>query len=137
MIDSDLGTGKTEWFYRQIIKNAPLGQNIICLVPRRSLAKALAKRFGISDYEDAKEAGAKGRHDMDTRMMSVCTNSSLILINPQNPLDVLFLDESDLNIQHLLGGAVQDDQREALIYHNLELVRQAEYVICTQSQKKA
>jgi len=133
VIDSDLGTGKTEWFYRQVIKGAPLGNKVICLNPRRSLAKATAERFGIVDYEDAKKAGKKGRHDMDTRMMSVCTNSSLILINPQNPLDVVFLDESDLNIQHLLGGAVPDNIREDLIYHNLEMVRHAEYVICAQS----
>ncbi|TGO03304.1 hypothetical protein PN36_09020 [Candidatus Thiomargarita nelsonii] len=129
VIDSDLGTGKTEWFYNNVIKDAPLGQNVLCQNPRRSLAKATALRFGIVDYEDAKQA----RTLMDYRMMSLCINSSLKLVNPKTPADVLFLDESDLIILHLLGGAVPDKIREELIYHNIEITRNAKHVICAQS----
>ena len=126
VIDSDLGTGKTGWFYNQVIKDAPLGRQVVCLNPRRSLAKATAKRFGIVDYEDAK------KERIDCRLMSLCINSSLQLINPSEPLDVVFMDESDLLIQHLLGGAVPDKIREELIYHNLEMVGNASHVIRAQ-----
>jgi len=133
VIDSDLGTGKTEWFYNNVIKDAPLGQNVLCQNSRRSLAKATALRFGIVDYEDFKQATEKERHLMDCRMMSLCVNSSLKLVNPKDPIDVLFLDESDLIILHLLGGAVPDKIREDLIYHNIEITRNAKHVICAQS----
>jgi len=133
VIDSDLGTGKTEWFYVKVIKNRSLGRHIVCLIPRRSLAKTTATRFFILDYEEYKNAGFKKRRNMDTRALSVCTNSSLTLINPAESQNVVFMDESDLNIQHLFSGAVSDNIREQLIYHNLEMVRNADYVICAQS----
>jgi hypothetical protein len=133
VIDSDLGTGKTEWFYNNVIKDAPLGQNVLCQNSRRSLAKATALRFDIVDYEEFKQATGRMRQLMDCRMMSLCVNSSLQLVNPKDPIDVLFLDESDLIILHLLGGAVPDKIREDLIAHHIEITRNAKHVICAQS----
>jgi hypothetical protein len=129
VIDSDLGTGKSKWFYNQYIKDDNSSNKIAVMVPRRALAKATAKNYIIVDYEDAKLS----KYINDILKIALCVNSALQLINSDEPLDVVFLDEFDLTIQHLLGNAVPSDIREELIYHIIEIIRNAKHVVCAQS----
>jgi hypothetical protein len=129
MIDGDLGTGKSQWFYKKYIKKAKPQQSIIVIVPRRSLAKIAATSYGIVDYEDAKN----DKLIKDISKMSICINSILKLINSDKPIDVLFLDEFDLTIQHLVGNAVPENIREDLIFHFLEIINNAKHVVCAQN----
>jgi hypothetical protein len=129
VIDSDLGTGKSKWFYNQYIKDGNPHMRIVVMVPRRTLAEATANTYGIVNYQDAKKRDYKN----DIHKIALCVNSSLQLINPNEPIDVLFLDEFDLTIQHLLGNAVPSEIREELIYHVIEIIRNAKHVVCAQS----
>jgi hypothetical protein len=129
VIDSDLGTGKSQWFYNQYIEGDKLNIRIVAMLPRRILAEALANRYAIVNYKDAKKSDFKN----DIRQIALCVNSALQLINSDEPIDVVFLDEFDLTIQHLLGNAVSSDIREELIYHVIEIIRNAKHVVCAQS----
>jgi hypothetical protein len=129
VIDSDLGTGKSQWFYNQYIEGDKLNLRIVAMLPRRILAEALANRYAIVNYKDAKKSDFKN----DIRQIALCVNSALQLINSDEPIDVVFLDEFDLTIQHLLGNAVPSEIREELIYHVIEIIRNAKHVVCAQS----
>jgi len=129
VIDSDLGTGKSQWFYNQYIEGDQLNLRIVAMLPRRILAEALANRYAIVNYKDAKKSDFKN----DIRQIALCVNSALQLINSNQPIDVVFLDEFDLTIQHLLGNAVPSEIREELIYHVIEIIRNAKHVVCAQS----
>jgi hypothetical protein len=129
VIDSDLGTGKSQWFYNQYIEGDKLNLKIVAMLPRRILAEALASRYTIVNYKDAKKSDFKN----DLRQIALCVNSALQLINSDEPIDVLFLDESDLTILQLLGDAVPSEIREELIYHVIEIIRNAKHVVCAQS----
>ncbi len=129
VIDSDLGTGKSQWFYNQYIEGDKLNLRIVAMLPRRILAEALANRYAIVNYKDAKKSDFKN----DIRQIALCVNSALLLINSDEPIDVLFLDESDLTILQLLGDAVPSEIREELIYHIIEIIRNAKHVVCAQS----
>jgi hypothetical protein len=129
VIDSDLGTGKSQWFYNQYIEGDKLNLRIVAMLPRRILAEALANRYTIVNYKDAKKSDFKN----DLRQIALCVNSALLLINSDEPIDVLFLDESDLTILQLLGDAVPSEIREELIYHVIEIIRNAKHVVCAQS----
>lgn len=128
MIDGDYNTGKSEWFYQKYINNDRF-KTVVVVSPRRSLAKLAAKRYGITDYEDAKNKKAKSK----ILQLSLCINSITKLVNPSESVDVLFLDECNLIMEQIFGDTIDNDYREELLYHFFEVISNAKHVICAQS----
>ncbi len=137
IIDSDLGTGKTQWFFSKIVTvESPLGKLIVALSPRRALSKATAERDknGIMlDYEIVKAFDKKTKKIIDTRCIATCVNSLHQVVDSKIHQDVIFLDEIDLTIQHLYGGAIKDHERRSIIVNLLNTIANASHVIACQS----
>lgn len=129
-IDSDLGTGKSQWFYNNYIQHADNSTNILVITARRALSKLAAQRYQIIDYEDAKRN--KITKQSQGFKLSICVNSLLTLVDSNVRVDVIFIDEIELLIQHLTGDAVDNDIREELLLHVYEIIGNAKHVICAQ-----
>ncbi|MEN8173632.1 MAG: plasmid replication protein, CyRepA1 family, partial [Chloroflexota bacterium] len=134
VMESGMGTGKTEWLKQNVFCNQGL-ENVLAILPRRILAKVMAERVGAVDYEEVKSASPKKLHYMDTRKLVGVSNSLEKLgFTGNEQLDVIVLDESDLNFQHLFGGTFSGFERTKTFNILKGLVKNAEYVICCQAQ---
>jgi hypothetical protein len=139
VINSGLGTGKTEWIKR----NCLCGQfeSVLIMPPRRSLAKNMALRFSdqsleivVLDYEDVKTASPKERREMDTRMMTVVPNSlSKVGLTGSEFHDVVVLDEIELLIHHIYSKAIPENERQDIIKRFRSLIKNGDIAICAQA----
>jgi hypothetical protein len=103
VIDSDLGTGKTEWIKNHI--NQYKGKSIVYISPRIALAMAAAIRLGMDDYQVVKNL-ISGKFNL-----SVCINSLLKKVSSDDKIDILILDEIDQTIKQLLSNTISSKDR--------------------------
>ncbi|MEN8220634.1 MAG: hypothetical protein ABFS56_30645, partial [Pseudomonadota bacterium] len=133
VIDSGLGTGKTEWIKQNGFNN-PMLEEVLALLPRRTLAKNLANRLGAADYEDVKSVPGK-RSGMDARKLACVPNSLVTLdFTGNEQLDCIVLDEVELLIHHLFSKAVKEHERSDMLRVLKGLIKNADYVIGAQAQ---
>lgn len=124
VVDSDLGTGKTEWIKTHINKHKY--SSIVYISPRIALAMAAAVRLGIDDYQAIKNPSF-GRLNL-----SVCINSLLKKVSNDDQIDILILDEIDQTIKQLLSNTINSRERQSH-FHNLKMViKNAKHVLITQ-----
>jgi hypothetical protein len=138
VIESGLGTGKTEWLKQNVFKNPDI-ETVLDILPRIALAKDSSNRLEAANYEDIKAASPQERHDMDTDKV-ICVSNSLELLNallefPDDKVfDAIVLDESELNIHHFFGDTFSVPEREAMLAILKRWIKNAKYVICCQAQ---
>jgi hypothetical protein len=124
VVDSDLGTGKTEWIKTHIDKYK--GKSIVYISPRIALAMAAAIRLGMDDYQVVKNL-ASGKLNL-----SVCINSLLRKVSSDDKIDILILDEVDQTIKQLLSNTISSKDRQRH-FDNLKMViKNAQHVLITQ-----
>jgi hypothetical protein len=138
VIESGLGTGKTQWLKENIFKNPDI-KTALDILPRIALAKESSNRLEAANYEDIKAASPQEKHDMDTDKI-VCVSNSLELLNvilnfPDDKVfDAIVLDESELNIHHFFGETFSVHERKAMLDILKRWIKNAKYVICCQAQ---
>ncbi|MEN8220541.1 MAG: plasmid replication protein, CyRepA1 family [Pseudomonadota bacterium] len=133
VIDSGLGTGKTEWIKQNCFNNPEIKRSL-ALLPRRSLAKSMATRLGALDYEDYKATPFAQRNLIDSSKMTSVPNSLITMgFTGHERYDCIVLDEVELLIHHLHTGAGKESDRDKTINIMKGLVKNAKYVVCTQA----
>ena len=138
LINSGVGTGKTEWLKKLVISGKY--QRILIITPRRALAINSAERYStndcnvvVMDYEDIKGATPREQSLMDTRKISCVSNSLVTLgIDANEQYDLIILDEIELGIQHYYSNAVPDNERQAMLDVLRGLIKNADYVVGAQ-----
>lgn len=138
VIDSPLGTGKTEWIKQQTMNGQ--FKSVLFPFPRRSLAKNMAIRFSegqleiVLDYEDVKAMTPKQRSETDMRFMTIVPNSfPKVGLTGDEMFDCLVLDEFELLIELLYSAAISDSDRPQILNILRGLIRNAEKVIVAQA----
>ncbi|MFK5893621.1 MAG: hypothetical protein QM504_10405 [Pseudomonadota bacterium] len=138
LINSGVGTGKTEWLKKLVISGKYA--RILIITPRRALAINSAERYStndcdvvVMDYEDIKGATPRERSMMDTRKISCVSNSLVTLgISANDQYDLIILDEIELGIQHYYSNAVPDNEHQAMLDVLRGLIKNTEYLIGAQ-----
>ncbi|MEN8220536.1 MAG: plasmid replication protein, CyRepA1 family [Pseudomonadota bacterium] len=138
VIQSGLGTGKTQWIKDVVLAHKDV-EDALVVLPRITLAKSSSNRLEAANYEDIKSASPQKRHDMDTRRIVSVSNSlelleALLYFPVNKQFDVVVLDEVELNIHHLFGNTFSGKERAAALEILKRWVKNARYVICAQAQ---
>ncbi|MEN8174080.1 MAG: DEAD/DEAH box helicase family protein, partial [Chloroflexota bacterium] len=138
VIQSGLGTGKTQWIKDVVLAHKDV-ENALVVLPRITLAKSTTDRLEAANYEDIKSASPQKRHDMDTRRIVSVSNSlelleTLLYFPPNKRFDAIILDEIELNIHHLFGNTFSGNERATTLKILKRWVKNADYVICCQAQ---
>jgi hypothetical protein len=133
VVESGLGTGKTEWIKKNIFQN-PRFERILIITPRKVLAIAFSRRLSAVYYEDIKAAPIEERHYMMDRLVAVSNSLKKIGLTGNERFDAVVLDEVELNILHVFGGTFSSGEREDTLNILKGLIKNAGFVFCCQAQ---
>jgi hypothetical protein len=133
VVESGLGTGKTEKIKKDIFQN-PRFERILIITPRKVLAIAFSKRLSATYYEDVKSAPIEERHYMMDRLVAVSNSLKKLGLTGNERFDAVVLDEVELNILHVFGGTFSSGEREDTLNILKGLIKNAGFVFCCQAQ---
>jgi hypothetical protein len=137
LIEGGMGTGKTEWLKNELARLKPLGiKSVLCIYPRRSLAKNSSGRLSLEYYEDIEIISIEADFGSDLQLSAVSNSLKRLGLTGDWRFDVVVMDEIELNIQHIFGGTF--DKKGDLRHDTLQilrgLVKNAKYFVGMQAQ---
>ncbi len=123
-VRSPKGTGKTEALYQLIQTARTANQSVILLTHRRSLAKNLAGRLQIANYQDLENGTLSS-------FMVLCVNSitSRVKDTAAAHYDTVIVDESEQVLRNLLSSTLKNNLSD-IFNKILILMRNARRVVC-------
>jgi hypothetical protein len=134
LLEGGLGTGKTEALVKMLKSKGV--KSVLCIYPRRSLAKSSSGRFGIEYYEDIEIISIEVDFGSDLQLSAVSNSLKRLGLTGDGRFDVVVMDEIELNIQHIFGETF--DKPRDLRHDTLQilrgLVKNAKHFIGMQAQ---
>jgi succinate dehydrogenase/fumarate reductase-like Fe-S protein len=122
LIEGGMGTGKTEWLKNELARLKPLGiKSVLCIYPRRSLAKNSSGRLSLEYYEDIEIISIEADFGSDLQLSAVSNSLKRLGLTGDGRFDVVVMDEIELNIQHIFGGTF--DKKGDLRHDTLQILR--------------
>lgn len=129
-IQSDLGTGKTE-FAKRVIDRFSKDKSVLVITPRQSLTINAAKRLGLNNYQDIKsmptESKEQRKDKADAAKRMACTINSVQELAKDYEYDLVIIDESELLASHLVGSAFE--HKKSGLKHFYDLLSKAKQVL--------
>ncbi len=134
LIDSCLGTGKTQ-FTADLINSKPkVYKKILFLMARRNLAKNLVTRFSqvgidVFDYEKVKEHLKHNLPQLNYDKVSCCINSLTQIADGNEVFDLVVIDELMFLIKSIHSKMFTEKERSHLLFVLWKIVKNAKKVI--------
>jgi hypothetical protein len=112
LIEGGMGSGKTEWLKNTLARLKSKGiKSVLCIYPRRSLAKNSSVRLSLEYYEDIEIISIEVDFCSDLQLSVVSNSLKRLGLTGDECFDVVVMDEIELNIQHIFGQTF-DKQRD-------------------------
>jgi hypothetical protein len=137
LIEGGMGTGKTEWLKNTLAHLKSKGiKSVLCVYPRRSLAKNSSVRLCLEYYEDIEVISIEVDFCSDLQLSVVSNSLKRLGLTGDKCFDVVVMDEVELNIQHIFGQTFDKprDLRSNTLQILRGLVKNAKYFVGMQAQ---
>jgi hypothetical protein len=137
LIEGGMGTGKTEWLKNTLARLKSKGiKSVLCVYPRRSLAKNSSVRLCLEYYEDIEVISIEVDFCSDLQLSVVSNSLKRLGLTGDKCFDVVVMDEVELNIQHIFGQTFDKprDLRSNTLQILRGLVKNAKYFVGMQAQ---
>jgi hypothetical protein len=137
LIEGGMGTGKTEWLKNTLARLKSKGiKSVLCIYPRRSLAKNSSVRLNLEYYGDIEIISIEVDYGSDLQLSVVSNSLKRLGLTGDECFDVVVMDEIELNIQHIFGQTFDKprDLRPNTLQILHGLVKNAKHFIGVQAQ---